>query len=323
MAINFTTGTINEPDAGSVGLSMVEKFRDDLVVHAAWELVEEFTAGSGLVRWYVFKCLAAQSGLSADFFVVVGRTLGSGELRFALCEGYDSGTHTMSKYCQAATTITAVAYDSSGRIPSSYTLSTAVWPNTTTTPTYNSWIPSGTSTKWWLIVTDDGFTVAFNGASNGYVHCGKYTSLSSLINNLPIHIFGVLGAGGAGDVGHLTRNPAVANVNHFGCALHTRHTASATSGPILGAMGDLQLADALQGGQRVVAEQGFSINLATGASTQYPITGWLMGKVNRMRINTTGAPVGFAFGDAYALQGRLWVPYLPTDGHMWDTGVAV
>ena len=34
------------------------------------------------------------------------------------------------------------------------------------------------------------------------------------------------------------------------------------------------------------------------------------------------APQGFAFGDAYAMSGRLWVPYEPVDTRVWDTGVA-
>ena len=68
MASTFNTGTINQPDAGSVGLAMAEKIRDELVAHAAYDLVEEFLPASGLVRWYVFKALAAQTGLPSDYY---------------------------------------------------------------------------------------------------------------------------------------------------------------------------------------------------------------------------------------------------------------
>jgi hypothetical protein len=50
--------------------------------------------------------------------------------------------------------------------------------------------------------------------------------------------------------------------------------------------------------------------------------GWALGKQKRWRVTNQSAPVGFAFGDAYALDGRLWVPFLPSDPRMWDTGVA-
>lgn len=323
MAIAFTTGTINQPDAGSVGLAMVERIRDDLVAHAAWDLVEEYFPAGGAVRWYVFKCLATQSGLSNDFYLVIGRTLGNGELRFFIAETYNSSTHVVGKYAQAAASSTAVVFDSVGRIAdaTTYTLSTVVLPNTANTPLNSAgWIPSGTSTKWWLIVDNDGFTVAFNGASNGVVHCGAYVSISTLTNLMPIHIFSSLT--GNWD-GHITRNPAMAGVNYFGAALHTQNSSGTGIAPVLGFSGELQFNDALQGGQRLVAEQGFTIKNTFGQSAQYPITGWGVGKVKRMRSNFTTPPVGVAFGDAYALQGRLWVPYLPTDGRMWDTGVVV
>jgi hypothetical protein len=38
MASQYTTGTINQPDSGSVGQAMVEKIRDDVSAHAAWDL---------------------------------------------------------------------------------------------------------------------------------------------------------------------------------------------------------------------------------------------------------------------------------------------
>lgn len=318
MAIAFSTGTINQPDAGSVGLAMVEKIRDDVVAHPAWELVEEFTAASGLVRWYVFKCLAAQSGLPADFFVVIGRTLGDGVLRAFVCEGYDSATHTASKFCIANPASTQFLYDNLGRIPQTYVLGTAVLSNTGLTPYYGNctWAPSGTSTKWWLTVADDGFTVAFNGASNGVMHLGAYIPLCELPIALPLHYFGFFSNQWKGGI---TRNPAVANVNHYGTALQTDQ--QGITGAVLGFYSELRYADALQGGKRSVAEIGIVIEQNQGISTQAPITGYILGKIKRIRWSPTTTPPGVAFGDAYVLQGKLWVPYLPTDGRMWDTGV--
>jgi len=316
MALIYTTGTINQPDAGSVGQAMVEKIRDDVVAHAAWELVEEFTPGGGAVRWYVFKCLAASSGLPADFFVVIGRTLSNGELRFVIGEGYNSGSHTLSFFAQNSG---AINFDSEGRNPATMTLGTTVWTTTGAHPKALNWVPSGTSTKWWIIAADDGFTVAFNGPSNGFVHINAYTQLTELAISMPI---GIVGSGDSS--GALTRNPAVAGANFQNYALHVEGGGASsvgTYGPLLGFAGELRYNDKLQNNQRPMAEIGMVIYIS-GAMDQIAQCGRALGKQKRMRGTQAQAPVGFAFGDAYAMDGKLWVPYLPTDGRVWDTGVA-
>ena len=317
MALLFTTGTINQPDAGSVGLAMVEKMRDDIVAHAAWDLVEEFTATSGVIRWYVFKCLASQSGLPNDFYVVVGRILGNGELRVYICEGYNSSTHTMSFYPDVRTG-TFQNFDSTGRLSLTYVLGAAV--PVSPCPAWSAWAPSGTSTKWWLIVSEDSFTVAFNGASNGFLQAGVYIWLGYLPNPMPIVQMGSLdGNGGAG----ITRNPAVANTTgtcRGAALLLTTSSGNGNVGVPLGFQGRLDLPDRAQGDMRPVAEVGMQLYLAGGAN-DVSLTGSYIGKHKRMRVGTTPVPAGIAFGDAYAIDGRLWVPYLPADTRMWDTGV--
>lgn len=309
MAIIFTTGTINQPDAGSVGLAMAEKIRDDVVAHVAWDLVEEFTPAGGAVRWYVLKCLATQSGLPVDFFVVMGRTLGSGELRFGICEEYTAVSHLMAKMGILGSS-GVLLYDSEGRAPSTYTLSTIAFPSTSNSVKAVSWIPSGTSTKWWITVAEDGFTVAFNGASNSFVHIGAYIPLTALPLTMPIQITGLSDAQGA-----ITRNPSVAAGSAAGYALTIDRAALN-----LGFAADLRYNDKLQSNQRPVAERAITIQQATGPISTIDY-GWALGKQKRMRVGGA-VPAGFAFGDAYALSGRLWVPYLPTDGQIWDTGVA-
>lgn len=311
MAIDFTTGTINEPDAGSVGLSMVEQIRDDVAAHPAWELVEEYTPGGGAVKWTVLKCLATESGLVDDFYIVMGRTLGSGKLTFFVCEGYDAGTHTASFYATSQNG-SAVTYDSEGRAPLAtftYPLGTVELFGSPTTPRSSTWAPSGVSTKWWITVSEDGFTVAFNGASNGFVHCGAFVPLSALDNPMPVHTYG------SDNIGAHTRNPAVAGEADTGLALMSQF------GPLLGFPGRLDVNDKLQEDQRPVAEQSLVIYM--NQASERPQHGWALGKFKRMRVGQTGTtPVGVAFGDAYILEGRLWVPYLPSSEFLWDTGVA-
>jgi len=310
MAIIFTTGTINQPDAGSVGLAMAEKIRDDVVAHAAWELVEEFTPAASVMRWYVFRCLATESGLPADFFAVMGRRLSDGTLYFTICESYNAVGHLMSFY--PVFSANGVTYDSEGRSPATYTLGATAFPASgSVNPKYLWWTPAGTSTKWWLTVAEDGFTVAFNGAANAYVHLGAYIPLAALPIVMPIQIIG----SSVGD-GGITRNPAVAG---WPSSL-TNSALLIGQGPGLGFQGDLRYNDKLQSNQRPIAEMGMFI--ASGVGGDQAQLGWALGKHKRMRVAASATPIGFAFGDAYALNGRLWVPYLPTNNNIWDTGVA-
>lgn len=317
MAIIYTTGTINQPDAGSVGLTMAEKIRDDVVAHPAWVLEEEFTPATGAVRWYVFKCLAAESGLPNDFFIVMGRTLSNGELRFAICEGYNAAGHVMSFFARRSGS--GANYDASGRATDTYALSTVVLPTAANNAHYHSWIPSGTSTKWWITVDSDGFAVAFNGPSNGFIHCGAYVPLTALPILMPIQLIG-----SSDNIGGITRNPAVASIasaiNTSALIIQGGASTAPGNGPLLGFPGDLRYNDKLQNNQRPVAEQGLIVPI--GNNGDQAQNGWALGKQKRMRITNASVPVGFAFGDAYALDGSLWVPYLPTDGRMWNTGVA-
>lgn len=311
MPIQYTTGTINQPDSAQVSLAMINKLRDDVVAHAAWDLVEEFTPASGAVRWYVFKCLAAQSGLPYDFYVVVGRTLASGELRLTVCETYDAASHLMSFFSPTGSSSNYL-YDASGRRTEQYTLSTVVFPNSATTPLYHTWVPSGTSTKWWIIVTDDSFTVAFNGPSNGFFGAGAYTPLTAAPITFPVMSYGLSSSFGSIN-GGITRNPSIAGSSTPGYGLlYDRQT-------YLGFRGDLRYNDRLQASQRPVAEVALTMYPGTADwPAQY---GYALGKLKNLRMGNNAA-AGFAFGDAYAMAGTLWVPYLPTDSLIWNTGVA-
>lgn len=321
----YTTGTINDVNAAAVGLAMAERIRDDVVAHTAWELVEEFTPSSGAVRWYVFKCLATESGLPADYYVVMGRTLSTGELRFAITESYNSSTDTMQYFAGIGSSGTP-AYDAQGRSPSTFVLGTTAFSNNNNTPQYSNWVPSGTSVNWWLIVDDDGFTVACNGPSNAFTHIGTYEPLGAMASAMPIQMIGSGGAGG------IIRNPALANDSTSAPAgFFSGHQISGGGGTALsfgittatsiGFQGNWQQNDKLQNNQRVMAEIGIVI---AGGSTGYEThTGFALGKQKRMRGSSNNPPSGTAFGDTWALEGTLWVPYKPGDGRLFDTGVPV
>ena len=318
MASIFTTGTINQPDAGSVGLAMVERIRDDITANPAWELVEEFTAAAGTCRWYVFRCLATESGLPRDFYWVIARILGTGELRMFACEEYDSATNTVRGY-GPYTYYQVYAYDAAGRLDQEVILGAQPPGNMSgNNPIYHGWTPSGTSTKWWIIAAEDQVIVAFNGAQNGYFDVGAYIPLTQTLIDMPIHM-----AGDQDGYGRITNNPVVANISHPGGAL----TYIGGGGPSVGSsdvplgfMGDLRYNDALQNGQRPVSEMGMNLMIYNQGDQE--VQGQALGKRKRMRYTVGAVQAGLAFGDAYVLENRLWVPYRPDDPRLFDTGVA-
>jgi hypothetical protein len=322
MPDQYTTGTINQPDAGSLGLAMAERIRDDLTAHAAWDLVEEFTPAGGAARFYVMRCLAASNGLGSDFFLVMGRTLANGELRFAICEAYNAAAHQM-QYYGAGDISLPTTMDALGRLPvgSVYTLGATNLTGGTGMASYLSWVPSGTSTKWWIIAADDTVSIAFNGASNSFVHAGAYIPLDQLGNAFPIQIIG-----GLTPDGYMTRNPAVANVTlaSYGYALKFNGGGSSSSSYLvpLGFQGQWQYNDKLQNNQRPVAEVGMQMMSYPGKSDWTTVYGYALGKQKRMRFSNQSMPGGFAFGDAFAMNGTLWVPWRPDWGMIFDTGVA-
>ena len=118
--------------------------------------------------------------------IIMGRTLGNGELRFMICEDYVTGTHTANYYSQAHQYSSQFLYDASGRYGGAPYILGQQQLNQSVAAPYNSWVPSGTSTKWWMVVHPDTWTVAFNGASNGFVHCGLYTPLTQMTITMPV-----------------------------------------------------------------------------------------------------------------------------------------
>lgn len=322
MPSSYTTGTINQVNSGAVGLAMADRIRDDVSAHAAWDVVEEFTPASGQVRWTVLKCLGSANGLGSDFFVVMGLTLASGEIRMAICETYTPASHMMQQFAMRSLSV-PVTMDASGRLPATvqYILGTVPFAGSTNQPSYSNWIPAGTSTKWWIIAADDTMTVAFNGASNGFFHAGAYVPLDQLNNTFPIQLIASSDTDGL-----ITRNPAVANatLSSYGYALKGYFgggTSLSYSVP-LGFEGPWQYNDKLQNSMRAVAEVGMTLMSYPGQSDWTTVYGFALGKQKRMRRSNQTMPGGFSFGDAFALNGTLWVPWKPDVGCIFDSGVA-
>lgn len=313
----YTTGTINQPDAGSLGLAMHDKIRDDVVAHVAWELVEEFSPGT--LEWIVLRCLAAQSGLPADFYASIGRRLSDGVLYFLISEAYNDATNVISKMARRGSSSSTIVYDADGCAPETFTLASTAPTTSTGQPGWSFWTPSGTSTKWWIIVDNDRFVVAMNGASNGFTVLGAFTPLADLAFPMPLLVMG-----NNDNDSWMTRSPAVAGLTAYagaGVVGAGGGSTVASSGVPLGFQGTWRYNDKLQNNQRPVAEQGITVQTVPGVADYMNVTGWAVGKQKGMRISNQSMPVGMAFGDAFVLSGTLWVPWKPDDGRIFDTGV--
>lgn len=329
MALAYDTGTINAANAGAVGAAMLDKIRDNLVAHAAWDLVEEYTPAS-VMKWKVFKCLASVSGLSNDYYAVFGLVIATGKITMTICEGYDAATHTMTKFVvssSASNFTTTYAYDAQGRqTTGSFVLAIADPAFGAGFPRWIHWTPTSVSTKYWQIVADDRCSIAFNGAVNDYFHFGAYIWLGSVANPCPLHM---LGTTGTGTPHGMTRNPAptiAGQAAGAGYVLMLNNIGRGTSLPAnsLGIAGRLDRNDKLMSDNRPVAELGIvrDFENTVGHMNGIENAGFVVGKCKGMRVGTN-PPAGFAFGDAYAHNGTLWVPAEVTSGMMWDTGVAV
>lgn len=316
-------------NAAALGQLMAEAIRDELISHPAWDLVEEYNPGSTM-QWYVFKCLASQNNFTDDFYVVMGRAKSTGILYFAICEGYNAGTHVMSLFPTTNGTQTqssTYAYDAKGRPPKTYTLTNALFSTGNDFPKYARIQPTGTGISYNMCTYDDGFYYCTYGGFSHHVYFGAYTWLGDQANDHPI-----MGAGNISDIsGHcgITRNPLVASLTKgtWATTLTTRPLSSISSNEQLGYAGDADWKDAFHGGKTLAAEYMLFIDAALGqVPGSFPNApeniGHLAGKMKYMRV-MQGQP-SMVFGDSFKLDGTLWIPdrfSLNSTFLIFDTGV--
>ena len=317
MATTFTSGTFSGlANAAAVGQSVAERLRDDLVAHAAWELVEEVTPGT--MHWYVLRCLSAVSGLPSNFYLVMGRVISTGVLHWFICEGYNDTTNVASLFgtnSGAGSGSTTYTYDSSGRqTTNTFTLSTSAPSSSNGQPRSHTWTPSGTGTNWWILAREDSFTLNIDGASDAFVHIGAFEWMAAVANTMPILSNGTNTV--TGQNGFLTRNPACVSgsFGHRALTLHPEPgllTNSDMPYKLLGYNNRLdRTVDAMNGGVVPCSEIAVVIDIqpTVNAVNEANVIGEFLGKYKHMRF--ARGPISAAWGDAYEMDGTLWVPTL-------------
>lgn len=304
MARNFSSGTLVD-GGGSAPTNMAavqSAIRDAIVANAAWSLVEEADFNTATHHCVVLKCAAASSGLPKDFYVVLDRTIATGNLTVVMGEDYNAGTHVLTNCAMQSTSGTSRAIDvttglTTANVPT-YTLGTSTASNTPV----NHPITPAASLFWAVICDVDGVNIVGGSVAT---YCGAFTSLSSVADNMPVCQMKLQGA-----------NTVGANAAQSGS---TRSLASSTpvtayagtfDDPLVngsqftpGYTNTFSVVDRLQGGLGPAYEIALKhANVATQAAQQ----GILRGKMKKSAFIWT-PPAGTAVGDTFTIAGHAWL----------------
>jgi hypothetical protein len=189
-----------------------------MTTHPAWDFIESVDAVSGgtTYRRYVWRCTAAQSGLSANFFVVfeVPFTTATGPVtgwatttlvRVYLGETYAAGV--LGKFATNATSVTLAAdlTNPATFTQTTYTQPASLW-NTNNTFGVNAVV---TSYRFICLVTNDAAVMTRNeNLTASLLYAGAYASvMSAAVDPLPIVLLGRNVTGGTYGGGGATRAP--------------------------------------------------------------------------------------------------------------------
>lgn len=321
MAIEFHTGT--QVDGGgnqAANMAALQNtLRDHIVAHAAWELVEEVTTAANQVQ--VFKCLAAVSGLAADFHVALLRALAvNGEsLSLAVFETYDTATDTVGRFAPTIINSIRTPDPATGAFAGSTTLQALTNVN-------NVFLaPRGAAVDYWLVVRDDALALGLQvGATQTAGFAGAFDSRvdNSAVNDpLPLAVGKIEDtstSATATNTWSSTRQPFPPAAGTTGLFTLWGPCASPDSATAPWATGQaFTTGDRLQAGK--VTFQEIMVLHANGAV----VSGTLRGKFKGMR-RLMNPPSGVAFGDTVTFNGTKWVyaGNVSSRSTWVDTGVA-
>jgi len=324
----FTTGNITEASTILANTALYNQMKSDILAHPNWEHVETITPASVIAVWDVLKCMTPGNGLEQDFYLILGRTVATGTIYCFTVDDWNPTTKAIKGYGFWQNT-TGKTYDAEGRLTDTWVLNITPPSQSGVLPLSGVYASTATTIKWWVIVDDDYFCVAMNGSPNHFFHGGTYIPLTLLQTDAPI-FSSQYKQTGTGNDGYITRHPAMAGLtNQKSSALAAYCGGSMTSSgqgytEALGWLGyDNRFADPLNDNKRHANQ--VAINLYLNPITDQAIHGYGIGKhpPDRMRHLGSQIPSGsIVWGDTYTLEGKLWVPFLPTDMRIWNTGVA-
>lgn len=318
-----------------------------LGAHAAWSLVDTVDAvvTTFTYRSFVWKCAAAQSGLTADFYVSfrLRMTTATGlwdtsnsYAQVYLFEGYNSTTHVASKMAMQ-TSATAQTLNADNTSPATWTL-TADRP--ATAPSIPAW--AGllgqvlTSMRMLTLVAKDAVVVFSNAGSSNQMYAGAMdTLLSGTDDPFPLIL-----AASVTSQGGMT-----SSTQCFASTRHPKLTGSQASvfafGPNLGHVGTS--GTGFSNGCYLAPSTQGTVNGTLGLSTDTAYSMFLGGPlVSKCCISTTGTGNGSTkgglrgffrhvgsctqnlslLGDTFTVDGNVWAGMGVSQGSLLETTAA-
>lgn len=96
--MTYASGAISSNATPATAL--IAQIETTLATHAAWQFVEEFSAGSTTYR--IWRNLGTANGFGQDWYLIMHRaSAGTGSVFFAAAEQYNTSTHAHSRPCPA------------------------------------------------------------------------------------------------------------------------------------------------------------------------------------------------------------------------------
>lgn len=311
--MGFLSGTITgNPNPAA---AMVAVMRTGLDANG-WQFVEEYTDTNSSV-YTVYRNPAANSGLAADFFIVLTRAaLGGTSVGVWLAEGYSAATRTLSKMAVNPDLSTPQTPASDGTCSATYTLGTPNFGGSTT-PNMVAAVALGSpygTFDYWLLITKDGVTLSTRvGTQPTALQVGVYETfvVNAAVNDpMPLVLVGFAASGYQYQqypASSATRMPMRGGLStHYAWGLlpFTRNDQIAWTYPAV-YMTNTAGGDLYQGGA-ALASRIVCGNLSLAYSTtEVPSTGGIRGLYKNLLLIGMGS--GAAQGDTIVVGGRTYV----------------
>lgn len=298
--------------------------------HPAWSFIESVAIGGGGVTCDVYKCAAAGSGLSADFYVAVMQQTGT--LTFGLAEGYNTSTHKPKRPALGSVAAASTLQSDGGIMPATTEID---WFNGQYNPG-GGLITANQTANITPAVTDDYLIVvakdnlALTIRTPGYhLQAGAYeTFVPTPATNDPLPLALLRPGSTAAGSGTALRMPLCGSAAsiQFACALNGANGTGQAANLILnnwnvGTVG-AAVADNFDRyvGNPTADKFAVQNSWANGSATSgRNIVGWLRGAWRLIR--GIASPAGTVWGDTATVDGVTYFCILPSTGQTNSTWI--
>jgi len=321
---NFT-GTITGAASSTVAATTIRtQMQTTIPSNSAWSLVESTTMNAGAIPCDVYKCAAAQSGLSADFYIGVMQS--GAQLAIAIAEGYNTSTHKPKRPAVLATSALQSLQSDGGVLPATQEID---WWNGSYNPgggalsaiasnaNSGSMAPA-TTDDYQIVVAKDMVLLYIRTAANILLAGAYETAVPTPGTNDPLPILQAKSQTSTFAGTFATRQPLSASASRgYACNCNGKAASDSTSslyaasaptdtgwanlGALGGAVGDSFDKYSVATGAQALKVPVLNSYAAVSATLGRDLNGWLRGYFKYIRYITGTS--GFAVGDTCTVDG--------------------